>query len=79
MSAGGASKFDGCQIQHTRKHAIILSSSLDTIEVGGGSARCMMAEIFLPKSIIMQGLSMNMPQKVRHYLGHFVLNNFYIS
>jgi hypothetical protein len=32
-------------------HAEILSSSLDTIEAcGGGSARCMMAEIFLPKS-----------------------------
>jgi hypothetical protein len=27
-----------------------LSSSLDTIEAcGGGSARCMMAEIFLPR------------------------------
>jgi hypothetical protein len=34
----------------TIKHATILSSSLDTIEAcGGGSARCMMAEIFLPK------------------------------
>jgi hypothetical protein len=33
-----------------RKHATILSSSLDTIEAcGGGSARCMMAEIFLAK------------------------------
>ena len=32
------------------KHTKILSSSLDTIEAcGGGSARCMMAEIFLPK------------------------------
>jgi len=28
-----------------------LSSSLDTIEAcGGGSARCMMAEIFLPRN-----------------------------
>ncbi|WP_244160860.1 arginine deiminase-related protein, partial [Flavobacterium defluvii] len=35
------------------KHAEILSSSLDTIEAcGGGSARCMMAEVFLPKSSI---------------------------
>ena len=32
------------------KHCPILHSSLDTIEAcGGGSARCMMAEIFLPK------------------------------
>ncbi|MHC0442777.1 arginine deiminase-related protein, partial [Flavobacterium sp. 3-210] len=28
-----------------------LSSSLDTIEAcGGGSARCMMAEVFLPRN-----------------------------
>ena len=32
------------------KHCPILYSSLDTIEAcGGGSARCMMAEVFLPK------------------------------
>jgi len=32
------------------KYTTILSSSLDVIEAcGGGSARCMMAEIFLPK------------------------------
>jgi hypothetical protein len=38
------------QIEKLEKHATILSSSLDTIEAcGGGSARCMMAEIFLPK------------------------------
>jgi len=39
------------QIEQLEQHATILSSSLDTIEAcGGGSARCMMAEIFLPKS-----------------------------
>lgn len=39
------------QIEQLEKHATILSSSLDTIEAcGGGSARCMMAEIFLPKN-----------------------------
>ena len=39
------------QITKLEKHATILSSSLDTIEAcGGGSARCMMAEIFLPKN-----------------------------
>ena len=38
------------KIDQIEKHCQILSSSLDTIEAcGGGSARCMMAEIFLPK------------------------------
>jgi len=38
------------QITKIEKHTEILSSSLDTIEAcGGGSARCMMAEIFLLK------------------------------
>ncbi|NNC49279.1 MAG: amidinotransferase [Flaviramulus sp.] len=38
------------QVKILNKHSKILSSSLDTIETcGGGSARCMMAEIFLPK------------------------------
>jgi hypothetical protein len=39
------------QTAKLEKHATILSSDLDTIEAcGGGSARCMMAEIFLPKN-----------------------------
>ncbi len=39
------------QLQTIRKHCKILSSSLETIETcGGGSARCMMAEVFLPKA-----------------------------
>ena len=39
------------QIETLKKHnAGIVTSSLDTIETcGGGSARCMMAEVFLPK------------------------------
>ncbi|SFS80138.1 citrulline utilization hydrolase CtlX [Lutibacter maritimus] len=38
------------QINSIQKHCEILHSSLDTIEAcGGGSARCMMAEVFLPK------------------------------
>ncbi|MGQ2982332.1 citrulline utilization hydrolase CtlX [Flavobacterium sp.] len=38
------------QIARIEKHTEILSSSLDTIEAcGGGSARCMMAEVFLLK------------------------------
>lgn len=37
------------QIAQIEEHVTILSSSLDTIEAcGGGSARCMMAEVFLP-------------------------------
>jgi len=38
------------QIKTIEKYCEILSSSLDIIEAcGGGSARCMMAEVFLPK------------------------------
>ena len=39
------------QINQIEKHGTILYSSLDTVEAcGGGSARCMMAEVFLPKN-----------------------------
>lgn len=39
------------QITKIEKHTAILYSSLDTIETcGGGSARCMMAEVFLPRA-----------------------------
>ncbi|MGC6431745.1 MAG: citrulline utilization hydrolase CtlX [Jejuia sp.] len=39
------------QLKTIRKHCKILSSSLETIETcGGGSARCMMAEVFLPRT-----------------------------
>jgi hypothetical protein len=38
------------QISRVEKHCKILTSSIETIETcGGGSARCMMAEVFLPK------------------------------
>lgn len=38
------------QVKNIEKYATIVHSNLDTIEAcGGGSARCMMAEIFLPK------------------------------
>jgi hypothetical protein len=50
MSAAAHQSLTPKQIEQLEKHATILSSSLDTIEAcGGGSARCMMAEIFLPK------------------------------
>lgn len=40
------------QIAALKKHTEILYSSLETIETcGGGSARCMMAEVFLPKNV----------------------------
>lgn len=50
MSASAHQSLTPKQIAQLEKHATILSSSIDTIEAcGGGSARCMMAEIFLPK------------------------------
>ena len=50
MSAAAHNCLTPKQVEQLEKHAEIVSSSLDTIEAcGGGSARCMMAEIFLPK------------------------------
>ncbi|KVV13938.1 citrulline utilization hydrolase CtlX [Flavobacterium sp. TAB 87] len=50
MSTSAHQSLTPKQISQLENHAEILSSSLDTIEAcGGGSARCMMAEIFLPK------------------------------
>lgn len=38
------------QRDHLEKHATLLPLSIDTIEtIGGGSARCMIAEVFLPR------------------------------
>jgi len=51
MSAAAHQSLTPQQIEQLEKHTEILSSSLDTIEAcGGGSARCMMAEIFLPRN-----------------------------
>lgn len=50
MSAAAHQSLTKKQITQLEEHVTILSSSLDTIEAcGGGSARCMMAEIFLPR------------------------------
>lgn len=50
MSTSAYNSLTKKQIDQIEEHVTILSSSLDTIEAcGGGSARCMMAEIFLPK------------------------------
>jgi hypothetical protein len=49
MSASAHQSLTKKQIAQLEEHVTILSSSLDTIEAcGGGSARCMMAEVFLP-------------------------------
>jgi hypothetical protein len=49
MSTSAYQSLTKKQIAQLEEHVTILSSSLDTIEAcGGGSARCMMAEIFLP-------------------------------
>ena len=50
MSNSAYNSLSESQIKTIEKHCPIIYSSLDTIEAcGGGSARCMMAEIFLPK------------------------------
>ena len=50
MSTSAYQSLTKKQIAQLEEHVTILSSSLDTIEAcGGGSARCMMAEIFLPR------------------------------
>jgi len=50
MSTSAFQSLTKKQIGQLEEHVTILSSNLDTIEAcGGGSARCMMAEIFLPR------------------------------
>lgn len=50
MSSSAHQSLTKKQIAQLEAHLTILSSSLDTIEAcGGGSARCMMAEVFLPE------------------------------
>lgn len=51
MSARAHGSLNKDQIAKIEKHCEILSSDLHVIETcGGGSARCMMAEVFLPKA-----------------------------
>ena len=51
MSEAAHKSLTADQVNRIEKHCPILSSSLETIETcGGGSARCMMAEVFLPKA-----------------------------
>lgn len=50
MSQAAYDSLSRNQVQRIEKHCGIISSSLQVIEYcGGGSARCMMAEVFLPK------------------------------
>ncbi|KAA2219976.1 amidinotransferase [Maribacter flavus] len=50
MSSAAFASLDESQIEAIEKRCKIIHSPLDTIEAcGGGSARCMMAEVFLPK------------------------------
>lgn len=49
MSDAAYHSLDTSQIETIEKHSKILHSNLTTIEtLGGGSARCMLAEVFLP-------------------------------
>ena len=51
MSKAAHDSLNADQISKIEAHCQILSSDLTTIEAcGGGSARCMMAEVFLPKA-----------------------------
>ncbi|MFC4094969.1 citrulline utilization hydrolase CtlX [Euzebyella saccharophila] len=50
MSSAAYHSLTKDQVAKIEKHCPIIHSSLETIETcGGGSARCMMAEVFLPK------------------------------
>jgi hypothetical protein len=49
MSTSAFNSLTVHQVEKIQAYNPILHSSLDTIEAcGGGSARCMMAEVFLP-------------------------------
>ncbi|MCH3880803.1 MULTISPECIES: citrulline utilization hydrolase CtlX [Tenacibaculum] len=51
MSTSAYKSLTASQLQKIEKHSNIIHSDLTTIETcGGGSARCMMAEVFLPKA-----------------------------
>ena len=50
MSKSAENSLSEIQKNSIKKYSKIISSNINTIEIcGGGSARCMMAEIFLPK------------------------------
>ena len=50
MSARARSAFDKVQLERLQEYGEIISADLNVIErVGGGSARCMLAEVHLPR------------------------------
>ena len=52
MSKQAFESLNDAQIAHIQRHTEILYSDIKTIETyGGGSARCMMAEIFFEKKL----------------------------
>tara|TARA_Y200000002_G_scaffold128301_1_gene105784 strand:+ start:4245 stop:5243 length:999 start_codon:yes stop_codon:yes gene_type:complete len=54
MSKSAEDSLDENQRKTITNHSRIISCKINTIEVcGGGSTRCMMAEIFLPKKVIL--------------------------
>ena len=54
MSKSAEDSLDENQRKTITNHSRIISCEINTIEVcGGGSTRCMMAEIFLPKKVIL--------------------------
>jgi hypothetical protein len=53
MSQTAYQSLSEIQIKTIEKYSEIIYSDLQTIEInGGGSARCMLAEVFLPKSLV---------------------------
>ncbi len=54
MSTAAYNSLNQEQLKAIRRHCEIIHSPLDTIETcGGGSARCMMAEVFLPRTQVL--------------------------
>ena len=50
MSARAYSALGSAQRNRLERHARLVSSPIPTIEeIGGGSVRCMLAEVFLPR------------------------------
>jgi hypothetical protein len=50
LSASALSALDDSQIRQLERHGKLVSAAIPTIETfGGGSLRCMLAEVFLPR------------------------------
>ena len=72
MSSQAYASLSPAQIRTLEKYARLVQSGLDTIETnGGGSARCMMAEVFLPLCIIRPSPQVKWLSAVERPLGRF--------